>query len=181
MAERTRAFKDVRGEPIGPIPRRQPFLAPRPRERFAFAALLTLTLSLGLFSSMLWIQIQSPHPTVAVDLDASHTRGPIEHRNQLPEDVPEDSIEVRVEPDLAPDDLAEISRARAAVAEADRLQRYAAQQSRQVVAKLRSEGLSGADIAALVDVSPQRVSQLLKPAKHAVSATRQVRKPRASA
>jgi len=96
-------------------------------------------------------------------------------------DVPEDSIGVHVEPDLAPDDLAEISRARAAVAEADRLQRDAAQQSRQVVAKLHREGLSGADIAALVDVSPQRVSQLLKPAKHVVSATRQVRKPRASA
>ena len=96
-------------------------------------------------------------------------------------DVPEDSIEVRVEPDLAPDDLAEISRARAAVAEADRLQRDAAQQSRQVVAKLHREGLSGADIAALVDVSPQRVSQLLKSAKQVVTATPQGRKPRASA
>jgi predicted RNase H-like HicB family nuclease len=96
-------------------------------------------------------------------------------------DVPEDSFEVRLEPDLAPDDLAEISRARAAVAEAERVQREAAQQSRLVVAKLHREGLSGADIAALVDVSPQRVSQLLKAAKPAVAATRAVRNPRASA
>jgi predicted RNase H-like HicB family nuclease len=96
-------------------------------------------------------------------------------------DVPEDSFEVRLEPDLAPDDLAEISRARAAVAEADRVQREAAQQSRLLVAKLHREGLSGADIAALVDVSPQRVSQLLKPAKPVVTATRAGGKPRASA
>jgi hypothetical protein len=96
-------------------------------------------------------------------------------------DVPEDSFEVRLEPDLAPDDLAEISRARAAVVEAERVQREAAQQSRLVVAKLHREGLSGADIAALVNVSPQRVSQLLKPAKPVVTATRTGRKPRASA
>jgi DNA-directed RNA polymerase specialized sigma24 family protein len=96
-------------------------------------------------------------------------------------DVPQDSFEVRLEPDLAPDDLAEISRARAAVAEAERVQREAAQQSRLVVAKLHREGLSGADIAALVNVSPQRVSQLLKPAKPVVTATRAGRKPRASA
>ena len=96
-------------------------------------------------------------------------------------DVPDDSFEVHLEPDLAPDDLAEISRARAAVAEAERVQRDAAQQSRLVVAKLHREGLSGADIAALVNVSPQRVSQLLKPAKPVVTATRTGRKPRASA
>ena len=96
-------------------------------------------------------------------------------------DVPDDSFEVHLEPDLAPDDLAEISRARTAVAEAERVQRDAAQQSRLVEAKLHREGLSGADIAALVNVSPQRVSQLLKPAKSVVTAGRTGRKPRASA
>lgn len=38
----------------------------------------------------------------------------------------------------------------------------AAQSSRKVVADLKASGLSGADIAAVLDLSPQRVSQLLK-------------------
>jgi hypothetical protein len=99
-------------------------------------------------------------------------------------DIPEDSFDVRLEPDLAPGDLAEITRARAAVAEAERVQREAARQSRSVVAKLHRKGLTGADIAALVDVTPQRVSQLLKAStsQSTTAAARvPVRKPRASA
>lgn len=54
--------------------------------------------------------------------------------------------------------------ARDAVAEADRERREAAAQVRQVVRDMRQAGLSGRDIAHLLNVSPQRVSQFLKSA-----------------
>jgi len=46
------------------------------------------------------------------------------------------------------------------VAELDAVQRRTAETSRAVVAKLKAAGLSGNDTAAVLDVSPQRVSQL---------------------
>ena len=52
--------------------------------------------------------------------------------------------------------------AREAVAEAERALRAAAARSRQVARQLKQEGLSGRDIAAILHVSAQRVSQLLK-------------------
>lgn len=52
--------------------------------------------------------------------------------------------------------------AREAVAAADRMTREAAARSRKVARDLRSAGLSGREIAAILDVSAQRVSQLLK-------------------
>lgn len=52
--------------------------------------------------------------------------------------------------------------AREAVSSADRAQRAAAAQSREAARRLRQAGLSGRDIAKVLDVSPQRVSQLLK-------------------
>jgi len=52
--------------------------------------------------------------------------------------------------------------ARDAVAAADRMTREAAARSRKVARDLRSAGLSGREIAAILDVSAQRVSQLLK-------------------
>lgn len=52
--------------------------------------------------------------------------------------------------------------AREAVTSADRAQRKAAAQSREAARQLREAGLSGRDIAKVLDVSPQRVSQLLK-------------------
>jgi hypothetical protein len=61
------------------------------------------------------------------------------------------------------DDLdAEVKAARAAVASSAVAQEEAAAQSRAVARKLRDEGLSGTEVAAVLDVSPQRVSQLLK-------------------
>lgn len=54
--------------------------------------------------------------------------------------------------------------AREAVAAADRATRDAAARSRKVARDLRHAGLSGADIAVILKVSAQRVSQLLKPA-----------------
>jgi F0F1-type ATP synthase membrane subunit b/b' len=54
--------------------------------------------------------------------------------------------------------------AREAVAAADRATREAAAQSRTVARELHQAGLSGRDIAAVLKVSAQRVSQLLKSA-----------------
>jgi DNA-directed RNA polymerase specialized sigma subunit len=52
--------------------------------------------------------------------------------------------------------------AREAIAEAEQALRTAAARSRQVAHRLKQEGLSGRDIAAILHVSAQRVSQLLK-------------------
>ncbi len=54
--------------------------------------------------------------------------------------------------------------AREAIAAADRATREAAAQSRKVARDLSRAGLSGRDIAAILKVSAQRVSQLLKSA-----------------
>jgi hypothetical protein len=54
--------------------------------------------------------------------------------------------------------------ARDAVAAADRATREAAARSRKVARDLKSAGLSGRDIAAVLRISAQRVSQLLKSA-----------------
>jgi hypothetical protein len=51
--------------------------------------------------------------------------------------------------------------ARDAVRQAEEAQRRAAAKSRSVARRLRAQGLSGRDIAAVLRVSPQRVSQLL--------------------
>lgn len=72
-----------------------------------------------------------------------------------------DSFDVDIVPDL--DELEKsVGEARRAVVEAAKVQREAAALARQVVRDLRTYGLSGNDIAALLKVSPQRVSQILK-------------------
>ena len=52
--------------------------------------------------------------------------------------------------------------ARKAVALASHAQRAAAAQAREAARELRGAGLSGRDIAKVLGVSPQRVSQLLR-------------------
>jgi len=70
--------------------------------------------------------------------------------------------QVVVTPEVG-DGLDEEARAaREAVAAADRATRAAAARSRKVARDLRQAGLSGRDIAAILKVSAQRVSQLLK-------------------
>ena len=57
---------------------------------------------------------------------------------------------------------AEIAAVRAAVDHAERAQRDAAARSRALALRLRDAGLTGADIAVVLRVSPQRVSQLMR-------------------
>jgi hypothetical protein len=56
----------------------------------------------------------------------------------------------------------EITAVRAALEGAERAQREAAGRSRSLALRLREAGLSGADIAVVLRVSPQRVSQLMR-------------------
>jgi hypothetical protein len=70
--------------------------------------------------------------------------------------------EVTIKPEVG-DGLDEATQAaREAVAAADRAVREAAMQSRKAARDLKDAGLSGRDIAAILRVSAQRVSQLLK-------------------
>lgn len=70
------------------------------------------------------------------------------------------SFDLRVVPVLPADLTTEIAQARAAVAEAEARQAAAARMSRSVVLRLLENGLTGADAAAILGLSQQRVSQL---------------------
>lgn len=56
----------------------------------------------------------------------------------------------------------EVEQAREATYAAELAQAEAAESFREVVANVKASGLSGADISAVLEVSPQRVSQLSK-------------------
>jgi len=86
----------------------------------------------------------------------------------LETDASPDSFEVEVTPEIGGELGEQTTAARAAVAEADMAQRRAAAESRAAARRLRDAGLSGRDIAAVLRVSPQRVSQLLKSAQGAL-------------
>ncbi len=73
-----------------------------------------------------------------------------------------DSFDVEITPEIGGGLDEQTRAAREAVTDADRAQRRAAAQSREAARRLRQAGLSGRDIAKVLDVSPQRVSQLLK-------------------
>jgi len=78
------------------------------------------------------------------------------------EDVPRDEFTVTITPEIGGGRDEESRDAREAVSAADRAQRQAAAQSRATARRLRQAGLSGRDIAKVLNVSPQRVSQLLR-------------------
>ena len=76
-------------------------------------------------------------------------------------DVPADSFDVLVEPEIEGDAQQQIREARRRLEEAEVAQRDAAAFSRTVVQQLTTHSrLSGAEAAMLLGVSPQRVSQL---------------------
>ncbi|TQM09295.1 hypothetical protein [Pseudonocardia kunmingensis] len=56
----------------------------------------------------------------------------------------------------------EIAEARRLQQEAERVQKEAAAKARLIARQLQARGLTGADIAKVLGVSPQRVSQLVK-------------------
>lgn len=80
------------------------------------------------------------------------------------EQVPLDDVTVEVEFELPGALGEEIKRARQETREAEQLQRRAADNARRAVAHLLESGLSKQDAARILGVSPQRISQLAKPA-----------------
>lgn len=77
-------------------------------------------------------------------------------------DVPEDTIEVDVVPDLPQADAEVITAARDAAQEASMWAERASRLSRQAVELLRAEGMTVRDVGGLLGVSAQRVSQLVQ-------------------
>jgi hypothetical protein len=78
------------------------------------------------------------------------------------EDLPQEAFTVTITPQIGGGLDEETRAAREAVSAANQAQRQAAAQSRAAARRLRQAGLSGRDIAKVLDVSPQRVSQLLR-------------------
>ncbi len=66
---------------------------------------------------------------------------------------------VKVETSM-PGIMCDLELAQAKMREANRLQEEASKEIREVVSRLRSEGLSMRDIGVLLGISPQRVAQL---------------------
>lgn len=77
-------------------------------------------------------------------------------------EVPEDAIELDVRPMLPEDVLREVHAIKEAAASLMTQQVKVGDLSRRVAKRLVSAGLSGRDAAAVLGVSPQRVSQLVK-------------------
>ena len=73
-----------------------------------------------------------------------------------------DSFGVEISPEIGGELGERIAAARRAVAEAEHARSSAAARSREVARQLRLAGLNGRDIAAVLRVTPQRVSQLLR-------------------
>lgn len=76
--------------------------------------------------------------------------------------VEPDSFKVKITPEIDPKLDASVRQARAEVREAAEAQTRAAEHSRMVARRLKERGLSGRDVAAVLGVSPQRVSQLTR-------------------
>lgn len=77
-------------------------------------------------------------------------------------EVPEDSFGIEIVPELPFELLEEAVAAREETRRAAQVQRHAAARSRAVVKRLKAEGLSHADVGAVMHIKPARVSQLAK-------------------
>lgn len=80
------------------------------------------------------------------------------------DDVDPRSVQVRITVAFGTELDDEIAAVRAALEDAERTLRETAARSRGLALRLREAGLSGADIAVVLHVSPQRVSQLMRDA-----------------
>jgi DNA-directed RNA polymerase specialized sigma subunit len=79
------------------------------------------------------------------------------------EDIPLDEISVEIEFELPGELGDEVKRAKQETRAAEQAQRSAAEKIRQAVAHIISNGMSKQDAARILGVSPQRISQLVKP------------------
>jgi hypothetical protein len=78
------------------------------------------------------------------------------------EEVPEESFALVFTYEVSEELDAEVKAARAAVADLSQVQEATAKKSRAVAKDLRESGLDKKEVAAVLGVSPQRVSQLLR-------------------
>lgn len=81
---------------------------------------------------------------------------------EIMEEISPDQFVVQIEYEIPGELGDDVKRAREATRQADVAQRKAADGTRQVVRRLLSSGLSKQDVARVLHVSPQRVSQLVK-------------------
>lgn len=72
--------------------------------------------------------------------------------------------ELKIEPDLGGLEQ-RVRRVQLKIGRLRESQQQVAEESREVVFRLRQAGLSGADTALVMGISPQRVSQLSRPSK----------------
>lgn len=97
----------------------------------------------------LFTQARSLHQVPAMVADAARL---------LDEDVTEGDVRLRII--LPPEVQTKLDKAKADARAAEEAQRKAAEETREVVAALRSKGFTVRDAAVVLGVSPQRVSQL---------------------
>ena len=77
-------------------------------------------------------------------------------------DVDEDSFDVHITPEVGNGVDQKVERTRGEISAAALAQTKAAESSRALVGELRDLGLSGRDMAAVLGITPQRVSQLAR-------------------
>lgn len=75
-------------------------------------------------------------------------------------DVPDDSFDLHLVVHMSGDIGKELAEVRELADHAEQMMREAADRKRALIGHLKGSGLSGNDIAVVLDVSPQRVSQL---------------------